>query len=286
MRDSTAPSRAGGSPLADGSSRDYSGKLDLFNRFAEPELRSAIASLGIAPGSRILDVGCGTGLQSLWLAEAASPNGELTAVDISEAHAAIARSRLASATIPTTVHVADVANMDLPSQAFDVVWCSNTLNHLSGPEETLARWRAALRGGGRIAIGQSSFLPEMMFAWDWRLETEITRACRQFYRDKYGLSAEDTSDARNLIGFMRRAGFSNVTPHTLVIERASPLRSVDVDYFVEAMFNGYWRRVHAYLSAEDAARLTRLADPDSADFALARPDFHFLMTYTVVVGSG
>jgi len=286
MRDSTAAPRTNDRPLADGASRDYSHKLDLFSRFAEPELRAAIAALEIAPGSHILDAGCGTGLQSMWLADAASPNGTLTAVDISEAHASVARSRLRDAPISASVEVRDVARMEVGPQSFDLVWCSNTLNHLERPVETLARWRAGLRTVGRVAIAQSAFLPEMMFAWDWRLETEITRACRQFYRDKYGLSAADTTDARNLVGFMRRAGFAHVTPRTIVIERCSPLRSADTDYFIEAIFNGYWRRVHSYLTAADAEALTRLTDPASSDYALARPDFHFLMTYTLVVGSG
>lgn len=286
MRDSTAVPRTNDRPLADGAGRDYSHKLDLFNRFAEPELRAAIAALEIVPGSRILDAGCGTGLQSMWLAEAATAHGALMAVDISEAHASIATSRLQRARIRARVEVGDVARLEIPPKSFDVVWCSNTLNHLDRPADTLARWRDALREDGRVVVGQSAFLPEMMLAWDWRLETEITRACRQFYRDKYGLRAEDTADARNLIGFMQRAGFSRVTPHTIVIERWSPLRSADIDYFVEAMFNGYWRRLHSYLSAADADALTRLTDPASPDFALARPDFHFLMTYTLVIGSG
>lgn len=286
MRDSTAAPRANDRPLADGASRDYSRKLDLFNRFAEPELRAAIAALEIVPGSRILDAGCGTGLQSMWLADAAGPHGLLTAIDISEAHASIARSRLEHAMVTASVEVADVCRSELPAHAFDLIWCSNTLNHLGHPEETLARCRELLAPDGRMVIGQSAFLPEMMFAWDWRLETEVTRACRELYRDKYGLTAEDTSNARNIVGFMKRAGFSSVAPRTIVIERTAPLRSADADYFMDAMFNGYWRRVHSYLSGADADVLTRLTDPASPDFALARPDFHFLMTYTLVVGSG
>jgi len=286
MRDSTATPRPGDRPLADGASRDYSRKLDLFNRFAEPELRAAITALEIVPGSRVLDAGCGTGMQSMWLAEAAGSRGMLTAVEISEAHASIARSRLEQVSAQTTVEVGDVARMEIPSRSFDLVWCSNTLNHLADPVETLARWRDALRDGGRVVVGQSAFLQEMVFAWDWRLETEITRACREFYLDKYGLTADDTTNARNIVGFMRRAGFSSVIPRTIVIERTAPLRSVDVDYVTEAIFNGYWRRVRSYLSASDADALARLVDPASPEFALARADFHFLMTFTLVIASG
>jgi ubiquinone/menaquinone biosynthesis C-methylase UbiE len=272
-------------PLADGLSRDYSHKLDLFNHFAEAELRSAIAAVQVRPGSRIVDAGCGTGLQSAWLAEAAAPGGTLLAVDISAAHAALAKSRLERAPIPATAIVADVGRLQLRPRTVDLIWCSNTLNHLGRPEEVLAGWRRALKPGGRVVVAQSSFLPEMMFAWDARLESAVNDACLRYYRDKYALSAEATTNARNVVGFMRRAGFSSVTPRTIVIERTAPLGSSDTAYLVEAVFNGYWRRVHSYLSERDAETLRRLADPASPDFALARPDFHFLMTYTLVVGT-
>ncbi|SFS19979.1 hypothetical protein SAMN05216570_4215 [Dyella sp. OK004] len=56
----SAPALSGG-PLGDSAARDYSRKLQLFNAFAEPELRNAIASLELRPGMRVLDAGCGTG---------------------------------------------------------------------------------------------------------------------------------------------------------------------------------------------------------------------------------
>jgi cyclopropane fatty-acyl-phospholipid synthase-like methyltransferase len=54
--------------LDDTVTRDYACKLRLFNAFAEPELRQAIASLGIERGMRVLDAGCGTGAALGWLA--------------------------------------------------------------------------------------------------------------------------------------------------------------------------------------------------------------------------
>ena len=64
MRPSLRCSRKLAGLLSDTTARDYSRKLTLFNSFAAPELRQAIASLGLKPGMRILDAGCGTGERS------------------------------------------------------------------------------------------------------------------------------------------------------------------------------------------------------------------------------
>jgi len=272
-------------PLADGAARDYVRKLDLFGRFAEGELRAAVAWLGIAPGARLLDAGCGAGLLSRWLAEAAAPGGTLLAVDISEAHAEATLTRLRDSPVPAAVRIADVTRLDLPLGSLDLIWCSNTLNHLADPERILNLWRNALSAGGRVAVGQSSFLPEMVFAWDARLEAEVTRACRRYYQDKYDLTEESTSGIRNLVGYLQRSGFRSVTARTFVIERLWPLCPTDTEYLLEGVFRGYWgEKLRPYLTELDRRELERLCDPASADFALVRPDFHFVMTYTVAVG--
>ena len=171
-------------PLADGPTRDYVRKLELFSRFAEAELREMVGWLGIRPGARLLDAGCGAGLLSRWLAEAAAPGGTLLAVDISQAHAAAARARLRDSPIPAAVRIADATDLGLPPDSLDLVWCSNTPNHLADPEAAPRGWRSAHSLGGRVAVGQSSFLPEMFFAWNSRLEAEVARACRRYFREE------------------------------------------------------------------------------------------------------
>ena len=270
--------------LGDTAGRNYSRKLQLFNAFAEPELRRAIATLGLVRGMRVLDAGCGSGEALSWLADQVGPEGLAVGFDLAHAHAL--RSREVA---PGAVGVvqADIARPPLRDSQFDLIWCVNTLNHLSEPASVARRLGTLLRPGGRLAVGQSSFLPDMYFAWDERLEHRTNEAVRAYYRDRYGLAQDATTAIRALVGNLRRAGYAEVTSASFTIERVAPLAAADRNYLLEAIFRGTWgERLRNYLSTADYEQLTHLSDPDGPGFALQRPDFHFLQTFTLVVGRG
>src|ERR1700730_6943867 len=81
--------------LGDTPARDYSRKLHLFNTFAEPELRRLIRCLGLRPGVRVLDAGCGTGEALIWLLDEVGPTGTVVGVCLAAAHVQAARLRAA-----------------------------------------------------------------------------------------------------------------------------------------------------------------------------------------------
>jgi len=269
--------------LGDTPQRTYTTKLDLFNRFAEPELRLAIAGLGLRPNDTVLDAGCGAGLITAWLAEQV-PGGLAVGLDLATAHIQHAARRPESG-LPLTLAQGDMVDLPFEAASFDLVWSSNAINHLRHPVDGLKTIARFLKPGGRLALGQSAFLADMVFAWDARLEKEVTLAVRRYYRDKYNLDERDTAHVRNLLGWLKQAGLNQVTAQTIIIERAAPLSEADIVYFVEGVFKGYWgHRVQPYLSAEDWAELEQLCDPASPHFAPRRPDFHHLQTFTLVTG--
>jgi SAM-dependent methyltransferase len=268
--------------LGDTVARDYARKLQLFNACAGPQLRQAIAALNLRPGMRIVDAGCGGGAAMGWLQQAAGAGAVVVGMDLSAPHAAAA-----SAVAPASglVVQADLSRPPLPEGRFDLVWCVNSLNHVRDPLAALRALAALLRPGGRVALGQSALLPEMFFAWDARLERRVEEAVRRYYRDRYALDEQRLTAVRALVGLMRQAGLEDVNPRTLVIERVSPLQAADERYLLEAVFQSTWgERLRPYLDAADYAALTRLCDPAHAQFALRRPDFHYLQTFTLVTG--
>jgi SAM-dependent methyltransferase len=269
--------------LGDTTARDYSRKLKLFNAYAEPELRHAIASLNLAPGMRVLDAGCGTGEALAWLRDEVAAEDLVVGMDLSAAHTQAARID----SVPAALIVqADLLKPPLACANFDLVWCVNTINHLHAPVAGVETLASLLRPGGRIALGQSSLLPDMYFAWNARLERLVSEAVRQYYRVRYRLKERDLAAVRATAGVLRRARLHDVNVRTFVIERLFPLSDKDQAYLSEAIFRDTWgERLRPYLSDDDYRELSRLCDPQDPEFALRRPDFHFLQTFTLTVGT-
>jgi hypothetical protein len=88
------------------------------------------------------------------------------------------------------------------------------------------------------------------------------------------------------VGLVREAGLRDVQACTVVIERIAPLSTPDEDYLFQTIFRDTWgERLRPYLSAQDYLQVTQLCDPHSPGFALRRPDFHFLQTFTLITAT-
>lgn len=224
--------------LGESPQKAYVSKLNLFNRFAEPELRQIIASLDLKKDNWILDAGCGTGLTTTWLAEWL-PDGLAVGIDLSSQHLKQAQQFINSDSAVGCFLQTDMTHLGLKTGSFDLIWCSNAINHLHQPVTGLKELATYLGYKGWLVLGQSAFLADMFFAWDADLEQKVMLACRQYYRDKYGLTAPDTTAIRNLFGWMQQAGLQNIMIKTTLIERTAPLTMEDETYFVEGVFKAY-----------------------------------------------
>ena len=104
------------------------------------------------PGSRVLEVGCGVGAQTVTLA-VRSPEARIVSVDVAADSIAEARRRIERAGV-TNVEFgqANVFALPFAPGAFDHVFVCFVLEHLSRPVVALAALRRLLRPGGSITV--------------------------------------------------------------------------------------------------------------------------------------
>ena len=96
-----------------------------------------------APGAA-LDLGCGDGRLTAELAAR-----DLVAADVSQVALERARERLPAA---RTVALEADEPLPLPDNAFDLVLCAETLEHVRDVQMLLSEARRVLRPGGRLAV--------------------------------------------------------------------------------------------------------------------------------------
>jgi ubiquinone/menaquinone biosynthesis C-methylase UbiE len=106
--------------------------------------------VGLAEGMRVLDVGAGTGEQTLLVARRVGSSGHVLAVDSSPAmlaHAAEAAREAGLDNVET--RVMDAHDLDLESDSFDAIVSRNVLMLLDAPTLSLEEQRRVLRTGGK-----------------------------------------------------------------------------------------------------------------------------------------
>jgi SAM-dependent methyltransferase len=112
-----------------------------------------LALAGLAPGERVLDVACGTGLVTLNAARTVGARGRVLGVDISGQMVDTARRRAESqALLNVGFERMDAEQLDLPDASFDAVLCSLGLMYAPEPAQAVREMRRVLRPGGRMVI--------------------------------------------------------------------------------------------------------------------------------------
>jgi ubiquinone/menaquinone biosynthesis C-methylase UbiE len=82
---------------------------------------SILDGLGLKPGMKVLDVGCGLGDDAVELAVSVGPSGHVTGVDLSQSLITEAVRRFADRGLPWKFEVGDVQALRFADESFDAV---------------------------------------------------------------------------------------------------------------------------------------------------------------------
>lgn len=114
---------------------------------------AAVRALRLAPGRRVLDLGCGTGLNLSWVAPPVGPAGLVIGVDLSLPMLLAARAKAQAAGWSNVRLVqSEGSRLRLAPASVDAVLSTYTLTTVPDWPAALHALLAALRPGGRIAI--------------------------------------------------------------------------------------------------------------------------------------
>ena len=111
-------------------------------------------SLGpLAPGERVLDLGCGAGTDSLVAAQMVAPDGHVTGIDMTPEMLAKARASAREMGAANAEFVeAEAEDLPFPDGSFDVVISNGVIDLIPDKDAVFSEILRVLEPGGRIQI--------------------------------------------------------------------------------------------------------------------------------------
>jgi ubiquinone/menaquinone biosynthesis C-methylase UbiE len=107
------------------------------------------------PGERVLEIGPGTGLQSLHVAPQLGADGELDIVDVQREMLDHVMARAARRSLGNiSPHLASAEALPFTDDCFDAAYLVTVLGEIPRPAAALAELRRVLKPGGRLVIGE------------------------------------------------------------------------------------------------------------------------------------
>lgn len=178
--------------------------LDRIDRIPDVSVRRAgsYALLGLRPGARVAEIGCGIGTACIEMAAQAAPDGRVLGFDLSEAMVAEARRRATAAGSRASFEVGSATELPLGDASVDAYRAERVYQHIADLAGALGEALRVLRPGGRIVLVDQD--------WDCAfLDADDLATSRQVHR------AFSDSLVRGTIGrqyhrALRAAGFADV----------------------------------------------------------------------------
>jgi SAM-dependent methyltransferase/uncharacterized damage-inducible protein DinB len=125
------------------------GDYDVFSRYMEPDAHLFFRRIGVEPGQKVLDVGCGTGQLALIAARAGA---EVTGCDIATNSLERARLRASREQLNATFDEGDAEDLPYADAQFDVVASLVGAMFAPRPDRVASELVRVCKPGGKIAM--------------------------------------------------------------------------------------------------------------------------------------
>jgi arsenite methyltransferase len=184
------------------------------------------------PGERILDVGCGTGVNVHAISKLVGPSGKVIGIDNSPAMLSVARDKASADNVEYRQMA--VEEMDFPEASFDGIVCTQVLGYVADPVAVIRSALRVAKPGGRVFVAETDWDTLVYNIPDKELQRKVTLS----FTDHHG----DGWVGRRLFTMCRQAGATQIELHPYVIHNAEysikkyggPLSYVIRDYLLRS----------------------------------------------------
>jgi len=206
--------------------------------------RATVRRLSLAPGSRVLDVCCGSGASALAAAETVSADGQVVGVDLAERLLELARAKAAQRQLMNVrFEVGDLLSLNYPSESFDAVICVFGIFFVPNMTDAVRKLWRLLKRGGKLAIttwGPNLFEPLNSAFWNAirNVRPELHKSFNPWDR---------IHEAESLRTLLKEGGVESA--EIMAENRFHPINSPD-DWWTIALGSGYRGTIEQLTAAE------------------------------------
>jgi ubiquinone/menaquinone biosynthesis C-methylase UbiE len=191
---------------------------EIYRRYLEtkPWIDQLYTSfLGIKPGQRIVDVGCGTGDFTLYLARLSGGRSKILGIDKSEnsIETAVAETRKAGLSKTVSYKVGDVHDLPVEDGYSDLTCCRTLLMHLVNPVRAIREMARITRTGGSVAALEGIFGERRASFYDpsdEKFSRLAKRGLEAWFNGIHKLEGKEFRIGEQLPGIFKKAGLYKI----------------------------------------------------------------------------
>ncbi len=207
--------------------------------------KDLVETAALAPGMRVLDVACGTGIVARLAAVQIGPAGPVVALDANEPMLAVARAQPAPMGTQIDWLQGDATKLPFPDEQFDRVLCQHGLQYFPDRAAALREMRRVLAPDGQLAV--STFSRSIGYEIFERTAAGfVGEKAAAIMREPFALA-----DLDELCRLIKGAELSIVQIHTKTL----PAQFAAAGDFIEFQLGGRLANAVGTLSADSRAAL-------------------------------